>query len=193
MNTSRSMRMYVNMVKKDKKLFKAILSNQDTVPEFRFSPEFVLGNKEAENVLIAIISPYCPSCAALYWSIQRYLTSDAELVKVILRFKPGERDDGWDNQIIEYMYTFNMDNKKERAISILEEWYRMDYKEITVWKKNCGLENMIVSDEARQIRSEYHKWLLSFDLQGAPEMILNNKLIPRHYSFDDVKYFLKRI
>ena len=192
-NTSASMRMYVNTIKKDTELFKAILSNQDAVPGFKFSPEFILGNEYADNVLIAVISPHCPSCAALYRSIQRFLTIKPDIAKVVLRFNINERDDGWDNQIIDYLYTFNINNMKEKAFSILEEWYGMEYKEINVWKRNCGLENISVSDEAKQLRKNYYNWLLSFDLQGAPVMILNNKLVPRYYTFNDVKYFLKRI
>ena len=35
-NTAKIMRMYLNKVKKDMELFKAILSNQDSIPEFKF-------------------------------------------------------------------------------------------------------------------------------------------------------------
>ena len=191
--TSQNLKMYVNTVKKDADLFKAFLSNQNTIPEFVSSSEIILGAINANNELIVVITPNCPSCAALYQSIQRYLVIHSDGLKVILRFKPGERDVGWDNQIIEYLLTFNMNNMKEKALSVLEEWYQMDYKDLDTWKKKCGLEQFVVSDEAKQLRKDYYNWLLSVDIPGAPAMILNNKLVPQYYTFNDVKYFLKRI
>ena len=190
---SHSIRTYVNMVKKDTDLFKAVISNQDSIPIFSSSFEIVLGNEDAQNVLIAVISTNCPSCAALYQSIQRFLTFHSDELKVIIRFKPGDRDDGWENQIIDYMLTFNMKNIKERALSILEECYHMENREIHVWKRKYNLDEIVVLDEAKQMRKDYQNWLLSTNIQGAPAMILNNKLVPLFYTFDDVKYFLKRI
>lgn len=191
--TSQSIKMYVNTVKKDVDLFNAFLSNQPTISEFVSSSEIMLGARDANNELIAVITPNCHSCAALYQSIQRYLKIHADGLKVILRFKPGERDDGWDNQIIEYLLTFSMNNQKEKALSVLEEWYNMEYRDINTWKRKCGIENSVVSSEAKQLRKDYHNWLLSVDIPEAPAMILNNKLVPRYYTFEDVKYFLKRI
>ena len=188
-----SLQTYVNRVKKDTELFKAFLSNQKEIPEFRSFPEIVLGNVTADNVLIAVITPNCPSCAALYRSIQRFLKSNSDALKVILRFKPGERDNGWDRQVIEYVLSFNINNMKEKALSVLEEWYNMEYREINVWKKKCNLTDTTVSEEAKLMREAYGNWLLSVDISGAPAMILNNKPAPVYYTFDDVKYFLKRM
>ena len=192
-NLSESMRKYVNIIKKDTKLFKAVLSTENYIQEFISNTEIVLGNKEAENVLIAVISPYCPSCAVLYQSIKIFLTSRSDLVKVILRFKTEDRENGWDNQIIEYLLTFSINNMKEKALLILEKWYSMENKNLDLWKKKCEIEHVVVSNEAKQMRKEYHNWFFSAEIQGAPAMILNNKLVPRYYTFDDIKYFLKRI
>jgi len=192
-HSANSLRTYVNMVKKDTELFNAILSNQDPIPEFKSSSEIVLGDKEANNVFIAVISPNCPSCADLYNSIQSFLSVHSNPLKVILRFKTGDREGGWDNQIIEYLLTVNMNNMRKKALSVLEEWYQMDYRDLDTWKKKCGLEHLAVADDAIQMRKDLHNWLLSVDIPGAPAMILNNKLVPRYYTFNDVKYILKRI
>jgi len=114
-------------------------------------------------------------------------------VKVILRFKPENNDESRANQMIEYILSLIIDNAKEKALSALEIWYKMDYKDIEMWKKKCGMEHCIVSDDAIQMRKDYHKWFLSVDLPGSPAMILNNKPVPSYYTFNDVKYFLKRI
>ena len=192
-HSANSLRTYVNIIKKDTDLFNAVLSNKDSIPEFKSSSEIVLGNKDAKDVLIAVISPNCPSCAALYQSIRNFLTLHSDKLKVILRFKPGKRDNGWDHQIIEYLLMFNMNNMKNRSLSILEEWYNMENKDINLWKTKCNLDDTMVSDEAKRMREEYRSWLLSVDIPGAPTMILNNKIVPQYYTFNDVKYFLKRI
>ena len=188
-----NMRVYVNTIKKNTDLFQSVLSIQNSLPELKTVFEIVIGNINAKNELIAVISPNCPSCKTLYKSIKNFLTNHAAAVKVILRFKPENNDESRANQMIEYILSLIIDNAKEKALSALEIWYKMDYKDIEMWKKKCGMEHCIVSDDAIQMRKDYHKWFLSVDLPGSPAMILNNKPVPSYYTFNDVKYFLKRI
>ena len=189
-----NMRKYVNTVKKDIELFNAVLSNRNTIPELSsFSNEIVLGNEVAKNTLIAVISPNCHTCVALYESIQRFLAFHSDLVKVILRFRTKDKeDDDWEIQIIDSLLTLNMAGSKEKALSFLEEWFKMDHHHIDTWKKRCRLGNLVVSDDAKQLRKQYQEWLLSVDINEAPFVILNNKQVPRYYTFNDVKYFLKK-
>ena len=57
-NLTASMRTYVNTVKKDTEVFKAILSNQNPIPDFVSSSEIILGNNgDVNHVVIALISP----------------------------------------------------------------------------------------------------------------------------------------
>lgn len=188
-NTAKSLKTHVNTIKKDTALFKAILSNQNSIPEFTSSSEIVLGNDNAKNVFIAIISMSCHHCADFYRSIQRFLMFHSNELKVILRFKPN----GWDNEIIEYLLTFNMKNMKGKALLILEDWYNREDRDINMWKRKFDLDGMMISDDAKQMRKDYHNWFLSADIPGTPAMILNNKSVPVYYTFNDLKYLLKKM
>ena len=192
-HAAKSVQTYVNTVKKDTDLFKAILSVQSLIPELHTSSEIMLGNREAENVLIAVISPHCPSCGALYKSIKGFMMIHADIVKVILCFKPGDSDAGRDNQIIDYVLTLSMNNMNEQALSVLDEWYNMEYKDMNTLKRKCDISHIVVSDEAKQIRNDYQKWLVSAEIAGAPALIFNKKLVPNYYTFNDIQYFLKRL
>ena len=187
--TANSLKLYTNKIKKDTKLFNAFLSTQNSIPEFTSSSEIFLGNENAKNIFIAVISMNCHACVDLYRSIQRFLMFHSEELKVILRFKPS----GLDNQVIDYILTCNINNMKEMALKILEDWYNIENRDFNKWKKKFDLDNMVVSNDAIQLRNDYLNWLLSFDISGMPVMILNNKPVPFYYTFDDVIYLLKKM
>ena len=193
-NIFRGLQMHVNIFKKNTEIFKVILANQDAVPEFSSSfSDIVVGNKDATNELVAIISTNCSACVALYKAIKIFLTIHSDIIRVIFRFKTEERVNSKNNQIIDYVLTLYKNNMEEQALSVLDEWYNMEYKDMNALKMRCNINQMVISNEAIKMRNDYHNWLVSAEITGVPAMILNNKLVPNYYTFHDIQYFLKRL
>ena len=186
---------YVDTVKKDPNIFNAILQNNEDMQEITLNPEFVWGDPGARNILTLVLSPHCPSCIAIYYSLKKYASfTIPENLKIILRFITKEdNEQSWDNQVIDTILTYMLNTQTEKALTLLESWFDMKPREINRWKKAMNLEGFSADKMAIQRRKLYNEWFFSWKEATTPTIIFNQKIIPVYYTFENVTYLLNHI
>lgn len=181
----------ISRIKKDKEFFYAILATRTPVPEFFQNNEISIGEKTAPHTLIAVITPNCNSCFQLYSDIKSYTQEFPNRLRIIFRFKGIDSVKSDMNKIIDWILTFHILGDTSRALDIYESWIDMKFNGIKKWEEKNLLTDKTIIFQATQIRLDYSNWFNLIDIPGVPVLILDNKIIPIYYDFNDLKYLLK--
>jgi uncharacterized membrane protein len=190
---SKQMNTLITTIKKDHRVFQAMLAIGNTIPELHIPTEITMGNLDAQNRLTVVISPSCPSCILLYKEIRDYVAQHPEKLQVTVRFKTKSEGDNWSRQVIETIMEFRINDRQDEALRLFEGWANMEIRDIRKWEKQFNVSANIISEKAKGISDAYNEWASLEDIPGVPFMLFNSRIIPFYYKFDDVKKILKRM
>ncbi|WGH75238.1 vitamin K epoxide reductase family protein [Tenacibaculum tangerinum] len=174
---------------KNKEVFDLFSKNEILIPKKDYEDLFSikLNNIESKNTLTLVLSLDCSYCKSVYNSFRNlfFYYKNKVNFKVIFNFEKDKMDEH-NIEIINRIYSFRHDVKK--ATQSLDEFLLMNYtshKWLRKWKKKDSsfTEKILKNIEI----------LESNNLTDTPCLLINNRLCPKEYRVEDIKYFLNSI
>lgn len=165
---------------------------KEIIDEYKLQmfPKIELGNPSAKVNLTLILSPSCGHCHTAFkeglYLIANY--SQKVNVSVFFNLNPDNGDNPYFS-IAENLLQINKDypNKIEEAIS---DWHirKMD---VDQWKLKWEQKDIEYTTE-ENLRAQY-EWCTANEFNYTPVKLINNKLFPKEYELNELKYFLSEL
>lgn len=136
----------------------------------------VLGNKNSDNRIIAIINPVCKSCESIY----RILKELEEHAKIDIVFAITLNYNDEETRIASAI--LSQPTNKER-VKMLNEFFSMAKNNI----------NVAYEQDSYNILREHSRWLRLANITEVPKVYINNNLIPDIYRAEEITKIFKTI
>ena len=173
--------------KRDYRLFKFLSKDIKEVDEFNKLEGIQIGNVNTEVQLTIIISPSCGHCHTAYQDALALVKNYSQRISlnVLFNINPENIDNPY-KIVVESLLAINnvLPEKVEEALS---DWH-IKKMELAVWKQMWIVEDITTSVNS-QIEEQYN-WCLKNQFNYTPVKIVNNKLFPKEYELNELKYFL---
>ncbi len=158
-----------------------IFSKEAFLPPFFDGMQTIqLGNNDAGNHLLLILSPGCGSCRQSYFAAKRLVENDGNIkIDIVLAASMAVHDEGGRvaSQILGQAN--GIDTK-----TALDEWFNDNNKDIEKWEAKFGIRND--NKNGREQMALHLRWLEMANIREAPVRFLNNRFIPKTYQADDL-------
>jgi uncharacterized membrane protein len=180
----------VNEAKKFKrnyKLFQFLTNEIPVLKGFNQLEGLHFGNKNADLQLTIIISPSCGHCHKAFEDAFELVSKFPERVSLNVLFNINpENDDNPYKAVVESLLAINNHNS-ENAKRAIFDWH-IKKMELNQWKEKWTL-NVIDMKVNHQIHQQYN-WCSENEFNYTPVKIINDKLFPKEYDINELKYFL---
>lgn len=141
----------------------------------------MLGNPNAANILIVVISPTCLKCAKVHSEIE-HLMSELTDVKCYFIMTVAHRSSNKDSIIIKHILSLSM----EQMPLALHKWYAVP--NIKTWLKNTLVTQLT---EKRADQFDLHlRWCELAGVKATPAVFFNGVEIPCYYTMEESKRLL---
>ena len=168
-------------------VFKALLHESQTANDFTPNYEMTFGEPDAPNTFILTISAHCGHCGNALKEIFGLLIARPGIMKLIVRLKISRTPDttDWAKHILQYRKQMGEDE----SIELLLQWYKI--YDVESWVKTYPLsfDHPGVDDLDAQILGQ-QEWVVRQNIGATPDIIVNDKMLPQEFSYDDLKYFI---
>lgn len=147
----------------------------------RFSHEIILGNFDALNNIIIVLSPSCNYCKDAFLEILGLQSTFPEQLNVYLRFyvedSPNLLTKLWLERIIEL--SANTENLDE-LIAFLKDWY------LKIWPSKESVKSFVKERKKKLVKTnilpssmidQYKLWIKKNNISGTPTLIFNGYII----------------
>lgn len=162
-------------LKFDPNYLEGLMSKQQILPPiFEGMKVMTLGNPNAENSLIMVISPTCATCRHNYLEIKKLLeTNDALRVEIILA--AGFSDDDIASKVARQVLSLPTDQMRPA----LDHWFETNGKHYNEWSNKVGGDYR--SDNGKKQLQLHVRWLELAGVMTAPTTFLNAVELPKFY------------
>lgn len=147
----------------------------------------IIGNVEANNKITFITNPFCKYCSEMYDLLKEVLEYNKD-INLETIYCINDDLNTVNNVTIRLMdiYITNGTENYEKEIS---NWYSNGYYNYENWLKKFS--NEIESSTKVKEMLDYHsEWCKLSKINATPTLLLNNKILPKEFRVDDLKYIL---
>lgn len=152
-------------------------------------PQIVLGAENPIIKLTIITNPLCKSCIEAHKTYIDLLQKYKDSIQLNFRFLVPNKDRADNKTIIsERLLQLYFENDTEVFLNAFNDWYGNGNTKI--WTKKWGrCEDLKYS----KILSQQIYWCLRQGVDSTPSTLINNRLFPKNYNFEDIKHFIEPI
>lgn len=145
------------------------------------------GNLKANLQLTIILSPSCGHCHKAFEEAFELVAKFPERVflNVLFNINPENNDNPY-KSVVESLLAINHFNP-EKINEAISDWH-IKKMELEQWKEKWAI-NVTDMKVNHQIHQQYH-WCFENEFNYTPVKIINNKLFPKEYEINELKYFL---
>lgn len=147
--------------------------------------EVVLGNDNAQNVLVLALNPFCPACGREYEAVAELLNKQPDFAKVVIRFvgSLNHRDDA--KNFISSLLIGQYKNRHQDFKDLLGEWFATNDRNAFVEKYELK-----VSDDIINTLKHHYFWSEKLRINVTPTAYLNGKKLSEKYTINSLNSVL---
>ncbi|GAA4309956.1 hypothetical protein GCM10023143_18090 [Compostibacter hankyongensis] len=188
----------LDRLKKNKKIFNALLQDQLSAQQNTTNLGILIGNSKAKNTLIKVCNPYCGPCAQVHSQIEELIYNNPDWNAQIIFTATGEEQDSRTAPTAHLMAIAAQNNKKMTQ-QALDDWYNAPKKDYNVFAQKYPMngelqqqkEKLKAMDtwckEARITHTPTFFVALTFPESERTRETMLYKL-PHNYSIEDLIY-----
>lgn len=181
----------LNQFKRDLQVFNHFFSTSETVMYATpIQSEIILGNPEASFKIVCSTNPKCGFCKDAFGAYVKAYKGLKDKLQIVIRFNVRFQDieDEATQISLRLMEIFH----QEGATSFIEAYqYWFENKSFIVWsKKYSKPEN---KQEYLTVLQKQHAWIEENKLMYTPATVINSKVYPQKYGYDEFFYFVNMI
>lgn len=173
-------------LKRDYRIFNALLEKQKVIPEPPGDLGITLGNPNANFRIVKVCNPYCGPCARAHDPIEELLGNPDVQVQIIFAASTAENDSR--AAPVKHFMAIAEDRNESVIKRALHDWYSASIKDYEVFasKYPIGSRLMQQGDKIEAM----HKWCLKTQISFTPTIFLNGHQLPDTYAVNELKYLL---
>ncbi|WP_378185763.1 vitamin K epoxide reductase family protein [Aquimarina sp. W85] len=176
--------------KRNPKLFEQLLSKSNTIEQGDFAHEIILGNPEASFTIVSLTNPLCGFCRTAFGGYVRAIRSLGNDIKIVIRMPIStEKLDAPALRIALRLLEIFEDKGQEGFIEAYYDWF--GNRTIESWLKNNGQSEF--AERHLKLLNDYREWATKNKLNYTPATIINNKLYPKTYDYEELFYFTQHL
>lgn len=174
-------------MKKDPRIFEALLAKQKKVTVSAEGLGIILGNPNAANTIIKVCNPYCGPCSKAHPEIHELLHANDDLkVQILFTATAEESDPG--SKPVKHMLAIAEKQNSELTEKALDDWYLPEDKYYEVFAAKYPMNGELKKQD--QKIKEMNEWCDEMKILVTPTFFLNGYQLPESYTVNDIKYFL---
>lgn len=168
--------------------FTRLVEHSNQIPVIPNAGDVNIGNEDADNHILLMISPNCPYCAQVFQELVGLIHTFPNQIKLTIRFfvnNLNKTNLNWLNKI----YLLNDKDEKLQILAFLEDWYAnlssslIDQEEVMISPTN--------EDLIKQYLEIQSQWMDQHHFEGTPIVLINGKMFPINLPFKYIRRFLK--
>ena len=172
--------------KYNKEFFKNIVQKE---PKYILPAEedtITIGNREANNVLTIVSSPFCHACADAHKLLDD-LTEIRDDVKIQFVFLTRIRSRELDTKVLTHFMNLKSAYDDTSVKQALSQWYSQKDKNYESWQEKYPVDALV--DHSDTLLSQ-KAWCKMVDITGTPTLFINGRKLPNPYRPEDLKYVI---
>ncbi len=169
-------------------IFSILLSQQIKRESDNWEDEFILGTKNSIIRLIAVINPYCPSCAKDYVLLNKLLKLYHNQINLSIRFAMGDNSN--DNQSIAAQYLLSLYNASSGGFErrqILLNWFQV--MNLSKFSQQYPISN----PSCPELIAKHRHWSKRNRITTTPTLLMNGFEIPSLYRIKDIENLMPKL
>lgn len=171
-------------LKRDFNIFDLLL-NKSEVALTNHLQGIKIGNQNAPVLLELFVSPNCGFCYKAYKECTELLEKQKEKIQLKVYFNLNL--DNSDNPYLTVAKNIIQYYRETENTEPLNDWYLNEFP-LEKWKQRWEKDNIIV--ETQQAIQEQFEYCTHNNLNYAPVVLVNGKLLPNEYRINELKYFI---
>ena len=149
-----------------------------------------LGNDKSDVEITIVTNPFCNFCKQAHQAYLNLLDKYKIEIQINIIFLLTEKQPTNLKQVIcEKLIEIYREQGASRFLKSLSNWY--DWNNIDKWLDKW--ESKSVRESDNKLLSNHVNWCLQNEIFKTPSVLINGKLFPESYHFDDIKYFIEPI
>lgn len=175
-------------LKHDPEIFDALLSRQKMIQENPAGLGIILGNQEAKYKIIKVCNPYCGPCASAHPIMEEILENNPD-VQLQVIFTARDDDSDMKAYPVRHLLAVAEGGDEGNTKLALDDWYNAPKKDYEIFANKHPMNG--------ELKNQGHKivamreWCDKTEVSFTPMFFINGYQLPKNYSIDDLKYFLK--
>ncbi|WP_300434145.1 vitamin K epoxide reductase family protein [Christiangramia sp.] len=177
--------------KRDPEIFQHIFSKAKVFE--RISPipkEITLGNPEASFQITVVTNPLCGFCKTAFENYLKILNTHQQNIKLVIRF--SVRVDNLEHpstKISTRLIEIYHEKGNEKFIKSYKGWF--ENRNVVEWLSSHGEPKF--DKITLNILIQQKEWIQSNDLNYTPATIVENRMFPKNYSYEDLPHLINDI
>lgn len=147
----------------------------------------VLGNREANNIITMITSPYCPPCSKTHMLLDELLKQN-ENVQARIVFISGNTEGDISTMVNRHLMALNELPDKAKLKQALHDWYQQKQKNYEAWAEAYPVG--LIEGDFHKL-DKHRNWCMVAEINATPTLLLNGHRLPNLYLLPDLKYMLE--
>ncbi|MEZ0005897.1 putative membrane protein/thiol-disulfide isomerase/thioredoxin [Flavobacterium sp. 28YEA47A] len=175
--------------KRDFNLFEFLSSEVQEPLQLASLKPIHFGNPEASLTLRLFLSPSCGHCHMAYQKAKDFIEKYPEKIRLAIYFNLNIEN-------LENPYVPIAKNLQQIHLSkgnirqAIDDWHIRNLS-IEEWLKKWKQE--IIGQEAEAELNKQYEWCIKNEFNYTPVKIIDNKLLPKEYELEEIKYFLSEL
>jgi uncharacterized membrane protein len=146
----------------------------------------VIGNKEADNVITVVASPFCKSCANAHKLLDDLIDTRSD-IKLQFIFLTRIRARELDGKILSHFMLLKSHYDEHNLKKALNDWFSQKVKNYDLWQINHPVNEVITDVD---FLKRHKTWCQMADVTGTPTLFINGRKLPGPYRPEDIKYII---
>jgi len=150
-------------------------------------------NNDARDHLLIVLNPFCPPCKKAFRDLEKLMVEarrDDLQVRIMFSVDTEKEENTDKLKVCQYaVHTYlHSNNKQSDMRSFLQKWYLDEDRSVS------GFDGPEIPDsdldDVNRVLLSQRAWIVSHKINFTPTIILNNIILPKGYSVEDVTYLL---
>lgn len=174
-------------MKRDGRIFEALLAKQKRVTLSTEGLGITLGNSNATNTIVKVCNPYCGPCAKAHPAIHELLEGNDNLkVQILFTATPDEKDTR--NKPVKHLLAIAEKKDQQLIEQALDDWYLSDVKDYDAFASKYPMNGQLKKQDGKL--EAMNSWCDEVKIEFTPTFFINGYQLPDNYTVNDLKYFL---
>ncbi len=174
-------------MKKDSRIFEALLSKQKRIVVNTDGLGITIGNPNAQHAIIKVCNPYCGPCAKAHPEIHELLKAN-DNIKVQIIFTATADETDRRSKPVKHLLAIAEKQHERLTEHALDDWYLPKKTDYDVFAAKYPMNGELKQQDAKV--DAMSKWCNDMKIEFTPTFFVNGYQLPENYHIDEVKYFL---
>jgi uncharacterized membrane protein len=174
-------------MKKDPRIFEALLAKQKKVTVSAEGLGITLGNPNATNTIIKVCNPYCGPCSKAHPEIHELLHANDDL-KVQILFTATTEESDRRSKPVKHLLAIAEKQNEQLTEQALDDWYLPDDKDYDAFAAKYPMNGELKRQDEK-IKA-MNQWCDEVKIEFTPTFFVNGHQLPENYNVNELKYFL---